>query len=44
MAGCVEGSRRALFPGLVLVAGPVIEPALSEGPPYKDGCPVVPRY
>ena len=34
MAGCVEGIRRALVLGPVLIAGTVIEQAPSLGPLY----------
>ena len=33
MAGCVEGIRRALVLGLVLIAGTAIEQSPSVGPP-----------
>ena len=36
MAGWVEGIRRALALGLVLIAGTAIEQAPSVGPPIRD--------
>ena len=36
MAGCVEGSRRALVRGLVLTAGTHIEQTSSVGPLYTS--------
>ena len=42
MAGCVEGIRRALILGLVLIVGTAIEQAPSVGP--GTGCPVTSKY
>ena len=39
MEGCVEGIRRALFLGLVLIAGTTIEQTHSVGPPPHTSTP-----